>query len=130
METSKKELTLSDLFCGKKLRVPSYQRAYAWEEPQLKQFVSDILEIKKGKYYYGHFILEENLDSFEIIDGQQRVTTFILFLMVCRLFGKNDLDKYINNFETVDYDQSAFKTIQNNNYSCKFTFIFFCIWIR
>ena len=116
METGKKELTLSDLFNGKKLKVPSYQRAYAWEEPQLKQFVSDILEIKKGKYYYGHFILEDNLNSFEIIDGQQRVTTFILFLMVCRLFGKNDLDKYINNFETVEYDQSALKTIQNKFY--------------
>ena len=83
METNKKELTLGDLFNGKKLRVPSYQRAYAWEEPQLVQFVSDLLSTGK-EYYYGHFILEENSDSFKIIDGQQRITTFILFLLICR----------------------------------------------
>ena len=117
MET--KELTLSDLFSGKnkKLRVPSYQRAYAWEEPQLNQFVSDLLEIKgRGKYYYGHFILEKNIsdDSLEIIDGQQRITTFILFIMICRLLGAVDVDDYISKFETVDYDQTTFKIIQDN----------------
>lgn len=115
METSKKELTLSDLFNGKKLRVPSYQRAYAWEEPQLKQFVSDILTIGEKKYYYGHFILEENPDypdSFEIIDGQQRITTFILFQMICRLLGAKDLEKYTYQFETVNYDQETFEGIQ------------------
>lgn len=112
METSEKELTLSDLFNGKKLRVPSYQRAYAWEEPQLKQFVSDILNIGEKEYYYGHFILEENPDSFEVIDGQQRITTFILFLMICRILGGKDLDKYTRQFETVNYDQEAFEGIQ------------------
>src|SRR5260221_8793220 len=114
METSKKELTLSDLFNGKKLRVPSYQRPYAWEEPRLKQFVSDLLSTGNKKYYYGHFILEENVGSLEIIDGQQRITTFILFLMICKLLGAKDTDKYIREFETVNYDQEAFEKIQVN----------------
>lgn len=61
-----------------KLKVPNYQRAYAWESEQLNQFVSDMLEMKnKGNYYYGHFILEKTNNDFEIIDGQQRLTTFI-----------------------------------------------------
>src|SRR5690606_25974383 len=82
-----------------KLKVPSYQRAYAWEEEQLNQFVSDMLEMKdKGGYYYGHFILEKTNDGFEIIDGQQRLTTFILFLIVCRLFKKEGIEDYINKF--------------------------------
>ena len=113
--TKENEITLESLFVNKKLIIPSYQRAYAWEEKQLGQFVSDMLEIKgKGRYYFGHFILEEPEDGYcEIIDGQQRITTFILFLMVCRLFkNDNDFAKYIDRFETVSYDQEAFKLIQ------------------
>lgn len=99
-----------------KLTVPSYQRAYAWEEEQLKQFISDMLEIsgkENRNYYFGHFILEETEEYFEIIDGQQRITTFILFLMVCKLFNNDgSLDQYINKFDTVDYDKQTFKLIQ------------------
>jgi len=108
---------LEHLFNVGKLIVPSYQRAYAWEEEQLKQFVSDMLEIEgKGEYYFGHFILEKTKDDdFEIIDGQQRITTFILFLMVSQIF-KNDrsLDNYIHKFETVDYDRKSFELIKEN----------------
>ena len=96
-----------------KLVVPSYQRAYAWKDEQLKQFVSDMLEMKgKGEYYYGHFILEETTEGFEIIDGQQRITTFVLFLMVCRLLKSNCDEDYIEKFETVDYDKIAFDIIK------------------
>lgn len=105
--------SLKDLFKSKKLIVPSYQRAYSWEETQLKQFISDILEIGNKNYYFGHFILEEKSDSFEIIDGQQRITTFILFAMVCKLFGAADAEDYSRKFETVNYDQGAFLLIQN-----------------
>jgi hypothetical protein len=118
---TKTDKTLSSLFeKNKKLKVPAYQRAYAWEEKQLSQFISDMLEFKdKDGYYYGHFILEESMDYLEIIDGQQRITTFVLFLMVCRLYNKDmklddRLKEYINCFETVDYDQKFFKAIQNN----------------
>lgn len=107
---------LEDLFIkSRKLQVPSYQRAYSWNEEQLSQFVLDMLEMKnKGEYYYGHFILEKTGGVYEIIDGQQRLTTFILFLMVCRLFKTEGIDGYINKFETVDYDRKAFELIQNN----------------
>jgi len=108
---------LEDLFAnGKVLKVPSYQRAYSWGETQLEQFISDILEIKEKKYYYGHFILEEADDEFEVIDGQQRLTTFVLFLIVCKLYcsEKENLSyKFIEQFETVNYDQNEFKAIQN-----------------
>lgn len=109
--------TLNDLLDNvNKLIVPSYQRAYAWKKEQLDQFVSDMLEIKQaGGYYYGHFILETTKEGeFEIIDGQQRITTFILFLMVCGFIKKdfNEFNNYIKKFETVTYDQENFKAIQ------------------
>lgn len=115
MENKNIEKRLEDLFNNSnKIIVPAYQRAYAWEEKQLKQFISDILEIKDKDYYYGHFILEENQEQeFEVIDGQQRLTTFILFLMICDLFTENKHQNYISKFETVDYDRKALKEIQS-----------------
>jgi len=113
---------LSDLFNAGKLIVPPYQRAYAWEQKQLEQFVSDMLVISdmvemkgNGSYYFGHFILEKTEeDCLEIIDGQQRITTFILFLLVCReLFKKYEFNKFINKFETVDYDEQTFQIIKD-----------------
>ena len=99
---------------SKHLIVPSYQRAFAWKEQQVEQFIFDLLEMREKDYYYGHFIIEDTNGRFEIIDGQQRVTTFILFLIVCKLFkSNNNAYEFINKFETVDYDQNAFSNISN-----------------
>ncbi len=69
---------LKDLFDDneiQKITVPSYQRAYSWEQKQLDQFIGDLnemtLEDKKG-YYFGHFIFENDGKLFKVIDGQQR----------------------------------------------------------
>lgn len=96
--------------------VPAYQRAYAWEEKQLLEFVRDLQDgFDKGGYYYGHFILERTKDnSLEIIDGQQRITTFILFLLVCSKAGAIKADNFVDKFKTVEYDQEAFELIRNN----------------
>lgn len=88
------------------------------EEEQLNQFIVDMLEMSdKGGYYYGHFILESSNETFEIIDGQQRITSFILFLMVCKLYKNHDPiedwdNKYIEKFKTVDYDNEDFEEIK------------------
>jgi len=65
-------------------QVPSYQRAYAWrKDEQLKQFLTDLEEQPSGKdYYLGHFLLERHHPTkphFNVIDGQQRITTAIIF---------------------------------------------------
>ncbi len=118
METNK---SLKGLFEATEIKVPSYQRAYAWEEKQLEQFVADMLEVankNEGQYYFGHFILEQTdleqteKKKFEIIDGQQRITTFVLFLIVCKLFSENQYSDYVGKFKTVDYDQPMFELVQ------------------
>ena len=43
--------------------VPAYQRAYAWEEEQIHQFVEDLKEHPGGDYYFGHFLLETGSTS-------------------------------------------------------------------
>ncbi|MFK8295196.1 DUF262 domain-containing protein [Capnocytophaga canimorsus] len=134
METS---TSIQKMLAGNRIFVPSYQRAYSWEtEPnvtnstkQVNVFLSDLEEYNKSKtsskYYFGHFLFEEKeSDEFGIIDGQQRLTTIVIFLSALfkRLesirslnedeeVAKEDmiLRKSTHRFETVEYDKQLFK---------------------
>lgn len=68
------------LFGGLNIRfvIPEYQRAYAWGERQFSQFVEDLRECDEN-YYLGHFLFEQKDDTLYVIDGQQRLTTCIIF---------------------------------------------------
>jgi hypothetical protein len=104
------------------IAVPDYQRAYAWEEKQIKAFIEDLIEYsdKPDDYYFGHFILETSetgTAKYEVVDGQQRITTVVLFAMVCRWLEASDLHplfQIIENFQPVSYDKEAFKNLQRN----------------
>lgn len=102
------------------IRVPDYQRAFSWDEKQIDLFIRDLSKyqgVGKG-YYFGHFIAEALDNHWEIVDGQQRLTTFVLFLMVCRLrspIGPHELPySMIEQFSTVSYDHEALGTIGRN----------------
>ncbi|MES2469419.1 MAG: DUF262 domain-containing HNH endonuclease family protein [Verrucomicrobiota bacterium] len=102
------------------IRVPDYQRAYSWEEKQTDLFIRDLDQYQgsnKG-YYFGHFIAEETGENWEIVDGQQRITTFVLFLMVCRLISPSGAGSsaysMIQQFSTVSYDGEALVIIGHN----------------
>lgn len=63
--------------------IPLYQRAFAWEEKQLAQFVEDILDMEEGvRYYIGSLVVSKNNKKYEVVDGQQRLTSLYL-LMSC-----------------------------------------------
>jgi len=85
MENGQK--TLNDLFDGKKIfKIPEYQRAYAWGAKQLSDFIDDFKNQKLNKdYFFGTILFQETgkrgaYDIIEIVDGQQRITTLIIFL--------------------------------------------------
>lgn len=74
------DVTFLDLIGnGKKYRVPSFQRDYAWEEEQWEDLWNDIIELRDvpGSFHYmGALVVEASSDrEFQIIDGQQRVAT-------------------------------------------------------
>lgn len=74
------DVTFLDLIGnGKKYRVPSFQRDYAWEEEQWEELWNDIQELLSapGSFHYmGALVVEAVSDrEFQIIDGQQRVAT-------------------------------------------------------
>ena len=100
--------------------VPDYQRAFSWEEKQIELFIADLRKYQSSgtNYYFGHFILEANQEPWEVVDGQQRLTIFVLFLMICRVLSANkkssNAHSFIESFSTVSYDAKALKTISNN----------------
>lgn len=92
--------SVSKIFTEKLLRIPDYQRGYAWTDKQLKDYWSDLNQLEEEKnHYFGVLTLEnvpeENINewfedqwiikkkSFEpfyIVDGQQRLTTTIILI--------------------------------------------------
>ena len=88
------EITLRDIFDGaKEYVVPTYQRGYAWTKDQIDDFLNDLVEARNTndyKHFFGFLLtVDEQGDSkhtIKIIDGQQRMTTVILFLIAARNF--------------------------------------------
>ncbi|WRG45074.1 DUF262 domain-containing HNH endonuclease family protein [Helicobacter pylori] len=82
--------------------IPSYQRGYAWQMRQLKDFWNDLEHVSKlgDKFHYMHSLtlrgLENELEdsAFEIIDGQQRLTTSLILLDLLAKITKHKDPKY------------------------------------
>ena len=62
--------------------IPLYQRAFAWTDKEICQLIDDICDYEADYYYLGSLIVaDENHDGvYEVIDGQQRLTTLFLLL--------------------------------------------------
>ena len=82
----------------KKYVIPEYQRDYSWGEEQLKNFVESIDRAISGeKIFMGTVQFAVNSvkpHRYHIIDGQQRMTTFIL---LCKIIDKEII--HDDNFE-------------------------------
>lgn len=67
-----------------KLNVPRYQREYSWDNEQFSDMFNDIAEADEDLgHFFGSLLLyceDDNKKPAEIIDGQQRITTFFLLL--------------------------------------------------
>lgn len=72
--------------------IPLYQRAYAWEDKQLIQLVEDIYDVPDdANYYIGALIVSRQGNKYEVVDGQQRLTSLYLLLNCLGLAVKNTL---------------------------------------
>lgn len=121
MESGRK--SLSEVFTGDKFfSIPYYQRAYAWGDKQLKDFFEDFNTQYADNYYYGTVLLHElkekkkgRYEYFDIVDGQQRLTTLIIFVS-CIIKRMEEL-----NYTTEDCDDLRRKFIctKDGNYILK-----------
>ena len=133
MDTPNPETTIDSLFSGKRrFCVPAYQRAYSWQVgggDQVGQFLNDIREQESNhSYYLGHFLFESQDGNgvFQVIDGQQRLTTIVIFMSAlvseCERRGivklgetevgeicETYLEHRLQKFWTVDADEAFFR---------------------
>lgn len=97
----------SSIFTSANYHIPLYQRNYAWEEKQIAQLIEDIDDVRVGSnYYIGSLIVANRNGLFEVVDGQQRLTT--LFLLLSYL-GLN-----VGNEEAL-----SFSCRENSNYTLR-----------
>lgn len=90
---------LSLLFQNRLFRIPDYQRGYAWLQQQLVDFWDDLVNLQADRYHYTGllslkplkcketvswgedlWLVENGYKPCHIVDGQQRITTFVILL--------------------------------------------------
>lgn len=92
-----KARTIGEILRGKRYGIDYYQREYRWQRKQAKELIDDLTEAflsshlagnprnaveKYGNYFLGSIILSERDGQRFIVDGQQRLTTITLLLLL------------------------------------------------
>lgn len=92
-----KARTISEILKGKRYGIDYYQREYRWQKKQVKELIDDLTDqfvqshrpgnarnavAKYGNYFLGSIILSERDGQQFIVDGQQRLTTITLLLLL------------------------------------------------
>ena len=81
------ECSINDIYFSNRgtsvlYKIPIYQRNYAWEREEINALIKDVYDsLEKSVYYIGTLVTykrDENI--FEVIDGQQRLTTIYIIL--------------------------------------------------
>lgn len=122
--------------------IPSYQRGYRWTDRQVKELLEDILDFTRNSHDTSEFyclqpvvvkscseemIKEHNLTSeldgnqwYEVIDGQQRLTTLHIFFSYFETFLGNETlqeaygcTKYVLEYETRRSTRNFLENIAN-----------------
>jgi uncharacterized protein with ParB-like and HNH nuclease domain len=103
--------------------IPPFQRAYAWGKPEIERYFSDVIRIIKSElnpeehdkleHFFGTVVIKEESQGFAnksvVVDGQQRLTSTLLFLIALRDMEDNMtrkqqiIDLYLKN-NTSDFE--------------------------
>ncbi len=111
--------------------IPPFQRAYAWGKPEIERYFSDVTRIidseldskqqDKLEHFFGTVVIKEEKAGFAnksvIVDGQQRLTTTLIFLIALR-DSETDSDKvefinqnYLTNNSSTFQDKIKLKQV-------------------
>lgn len=92
-----KEQSIDEIYNGNQVtyEVPIYQRNYAWEDDEISALIQDVYDAflqGKNTYFIGTLVSYHKGDQvYEVIDGQQRLTTINLVLSALDINRKNKL---------------------------------------
>lgn len=94
--------------------IPSFQRGYRWERKQVVDLLEDIKQfavddtMKSESYFLQPIVVKainyNGIDSWEVLDGQQRVTTMLLVLKrLMKRLGEDERETYEKNLYSITY---------------------------
>jgi len=103
--------------------IPPFQRAYAWGRPEIERYFSDISRIieselddkqhDKLEHFFGTVVIKEEKAGFAnksvVVDGQQRLTTTLIFLIALRDSETEQLKKDFINQNYLTNNASSFE---------------------
>jgi uncharacterized protein with ParB-like and HNH nuclease domain len=90
------KVVILNLFANFWFSVPVYQRPYVWGKDEITELIDDVNYASKhnplGQYFLGSMVLRKaqtatdgvNFEEYELLDGQQRLTTLYLMLASIR----------------------------------------------
>lgn len=110
---------ISDLL-DEQFFIPAYQRGYRWTKRQVTDLLNDLKEFqrkaKKQEFYcLQPIVVKKNEDKWEVVDGQQRLTTiYIILNYLQELFPKVIKSCYQLSYETRADSEAFLKKINND----------------
>ena len=102
--------------------IPSYQRGYRWSETEVVRLLDDIYQNGKKNYCLQPVVVRKKEDQYELIDGQQRLTTLYLIYK----YMKN-VNPFFNepaftlSYQTRDQSEEFLKTLDMTKQDMVFT---------
>lgn len=122
---------LSILFVESLFQIPNYQRGYAWEDKQIREFIEDVdalVEEPNANHYTGTIVTfcpknapkksygTKTLLVADVVDGQQRLTTVCLYLSaILRALKKEGETAYQRDEEDFLYSGATSKLTPGND---------------
>lgn len=109
------KLFVKDVF-QKWYRIPEYQRPYVWGDDQVGELLEDVRRAcesnPQAQYFLGSMVLQKNrrrtdttsYEEYDLLDGQQRLTTLFLLHAVIRDLASDSVRK--NNCQTALYQMA------------------------
>ena len=102
LTNSTDETTISSLYSSDSVfGIPYFQRAYKWSEKNIERFESDLeslLDYEDTSHFLGAIIIFEKHTNpsdpgyYEVIDGQQRLTTcYLALIALAKVFSMHDM---------------------------------------
>jgi len=87
--------------------IPPFQRSYAWGKPEILRYYEDVMRIinselddeqhNKLEHFFGTLVIKDEKNGFAnksvVVDGQQRLTTTLIFLIALRDIDENNENK-------------------------------------
>ena len=98
---------------GKRYTVPRFQRDYSWESEQWEELWQDIEQVQESRtqHFMGYLVFQtEDSKEFQVIDGQQRLTTLSILILV----ALNKLRELVNNGIEVEPNQQRIDTYKRS----------------